>query len=198
MLKTIFCDCDGVVVKRDTYFSNRFAKEFNVPLEKILPFFQNEFLRCEIGKADLKEEIKKYLPQWGWEKSVDEFLHNWFAYEGQLDKEVVDYIQSLRAQGIKCCLTTNNEKYRTDYLYYNLALGTVFDEFLSSCKVGFMKPQEEYWKAIHRPDFGGKHEILVVDDKQEFVDSARHYGFYGHCHTSLDKLQTAVEDLLKI
>jgi putative hydrolase of the HAD superfamily len=198
MIKTLFCDCDGVVVTRESRFGDRFSRDFNVSKEKLLPFFQNEFVRCEMGQADLKEELKKYLPTWGWTKSVDELLHYWFFHEGQIDKDVVSYIQSLRAQGIHCCLTTNNEKYRTDYLYYNLALGSVFDEFLSSCTVGYLKPQPEYWQKIYRDDYGNKREILVIDDNPAFVESARKFGFYGHDYKGLEGMQQAVEDLLKV
>lgn len=198
MLKTIFCDCDGVVIKREIRFFERFSKEFGVPKEKLLPFFQNEFLRCQIGQADLKEELKKYLPDWGWKKSPDELLKYWFSHEGHLDPELTSYILSLRAQGVKCFLTTNNEKYRTDYLYYDLGLGSVFDGFFSSCAVGYMKPQPEFWQNIYKDEFGSRRQILVTDDNPTFVESARNFGFFGHVYTNLDGLQQTVEDLLKV
>ena len=37
-------------------------------------FFTNEFIQCELGRADLKEEVESYLENWGWTKGVNEFL----------------------------------------------------------------------------------------------------------------------------
>ena len=51
-----------MVIEREMRFSQRFSDEFDVPFEKIIPFFKNEFQLCLIGKADLKKELKKYLP----------------------------------------------------------------------------------------------------------------------------------------
>lgn len=198
MLKTIFFDCDGVVIARRQRFLQRFAQEYDVPENKIWPFFQNEFLRCEIGKADLKQELKKYLPKWEYKQPVEDLLDFWFKGESEIDKVILDYIQSLRAQGIACYLATNNEKYRSMYLMSHLKLGEAFDEFFTSAHLGYFKNQEEFWQQAYDYKMGGKHEILVVDDSQEVVDAAKKFGFYSHFYHGLDDLQTYIEQLLKI
>ena len=61
MIRNLFIDADGVTVLERKRFGNRLAEEFNIPYEKILPFFKKEFATCVKGKADLKKEIIKYL-----------------------------------------------------------------------------------------------------------------------------------------
>lgn len=198
MLKTIFFDCDGVLVLSRQRFLDKFSDEFDVPKAKIKPFFQSEFLRCKLGQADLKQELQKFLPAWGWKKPVDELLKYWFTSENLADKNLIDYIQSLRAEGIKCYLTTNQEKYRFDYLFYHLALSTIFDGTFPSCQVGFLKSQPEFWQKVYNINMGNKHEALVVDDDPQTVDAARKFGFYAHPYISMEGLEAAVEGLLKV
>ncbi len=79
MIKIVVFDVDGIVIRREMYFSQRFSREFGVPIEEILPFFENEFQLCLTGKADLKKEISKYFGRWGWKKSIDELFSYWFS-----------------------------------------------------------------------------------------------------------------------
>ena len=198
MLKTIFFDCDGVVVLSRQRFTDKFAKEFDVPPQKIKPFFEGAFLHCKLGRADLKQELQKYLPDWGWTKSADELLAYWFANENSADRQLVDYIRGLRARGIRCFLAANQEKYRSEYLYYHLALGTIFDDIFPSYRVGFLKTQPEFWQSVYNFNMGNKREVLAVDDDPEAVSAARKFGFYGHNYVSLKDLQIEVEGLLKV
>jgi putative hydrolase of the HAD superfamily len=62
-----------------------------------------------IGKADLKEVVRPFLKEWGWEKSVEDFLDYWFKSEHKIDEELVDYIQELRKKGVNCYLVTNQK-----------------------------------------------------------------------------------------
>lgn len=59
-IKAVLFDIDGVILEKNP-FSKRLSQKFNVPMEKISPFFQQEFKLCSVGRADLKEEVKKYL-----------------------------------------------------------------------------------------------------------------------------------------
>jgi hypothetical protein len=71
MIKVIILDADGVIMHGE-WFSKRYSEKFGVSLEEIMPFFNNEFIDCELGKADLKEAIKPYLKKWGWKGTIDE------------------------------------------------------------------------------------------------------------------------------
>lgn len=197
MIKTVIFDVDGIVIKREMYFSQRFSEEFNVSIKKLLPFFENDFSDCLIGKADLKEELKKYLNQWGWKKSIDELLVYWFTNEGKLDYKIIENIKDLRRRGVKCYLDTNNEKYRVRYLIEDLGLNNLSDGVFSSCQLGFKKPQTEFWSALYeqlgKPD---KNEVLVWDDDQENVVSAKNFGFQSELYTTFEDYQNKMNLLI--
>ena len=110
MIKTVLFDVDGVIIPKKRRFSSNFSREFNVPIEKLSKFFENEFQLCLVGKADLKKEIKNYLKHWNWEKSIDELLKYWFENESKVDKKLLNNINNLRSRGIKCFLSTNSGK----------------------------------------------------------------------------------------
>ncbi len=197
MIQTVIFDTDGMVVHREMYFSQRFSKEFGVPAEKILPFFENEFQLCLVGKADLKEELENYVGRWGWQKPVDELLKYWFEHENTVDERMLESVTSLRAKGIRCYLDTNNEHYRVRYLVDTLGLKNFFDAVFSSAQLGYMKPQQEFWRSIHEliggPDKG---EVLVWDDDEENVKSAKHFGFQAELHSDFDSYKDRMKVLI--
>lgn len=197
MIKAIIFDTDGMVINREMYFSQRFSQEFGVPTEKVLPFFKNEFQLCLVGKADLKQELTKYLNQWNWQKSVDNLLSYWFEHESNLNKKVLGSVKTLRGKGVHCYLDTNNEKYRVQYLFENLGLKKFFDGAFSSDELGFLKPQLGFWSAIHerlgKPD---KSEVLVWDDDKENVESAKKFGFQSELYSGFDVYENRMKLLI--
>ncbi len=197
MVTTVIFDTDGMIVRREMYFSQRFSQEFGVPMGDVLPFFKNEFQLCLVGKADLKQELAKYLSQWGWQKPVEDLLSFWFEHESNLDKKMLASVQALRNKGIRCYLSTNNETYRVQYLFGTLALKDFFDGAFSSAELGFLKPQPEFWSAVHehlgKPE---KSEILVWDDDMENVESAKNFGFHSELYTGLDAYEARMKSLV--
>lgn len=188
MIKTILFDVDGISVHREMNFSERYAQEFGVPIEKVTPFYFNEFQPCLVGKADLKIEIEKYLLAWGWTKSVDELIKYWFEHENKLDQTFLNSLEALKDKGVTCYLQTRNEKYRVNYLWNDLGLKNYFIDIFDSAKLGCKKPEIEFWAAIY-DQLGQcpKEEVLVWDDKQENVDSARQFGFQAELFTTYDE-----------
>jgi len=188
--KYAIIDCDGPIILREKYFSQRYSEEFGVPLEELLKFFKHEFLECEVGKADLKQELLKYLPAWKWTKSVEELLSYWFVKESSLNREVLSMIRDLRKAGIYCILSTNQEKYRMSYLWDTLDLKYIFDAKLSSVDAGAMKPSFEYWQAaVEKFGITEKASAVVWDDEATNVRKALDFGFKAFVYNDLKTFQ---------
>jgi FMN phosphatase YigB (HAD superfamily) len=198
MIKAIIFDIYGVVIDRKMRFSERFSKEFDVPMEKIIPFFENEFQLCLVGKADLKEEVKKYLKNWGWEKSVEELLKYWFSQEKNINQDMLLLVDKLRKSGIKCFLSTDNEKYITKFVLKDLELEKRFDQYFISNEIGFQKFQKEFWEYVILKTGSIKKEyILCLDDKQKNIDTARSLGFQAELYLGFDWFKKVAEPLIK-
>jgi FMN phosphatase YigB (HAD superfamily) len=199
MIKNILFDIDGLVVKREMYFSTRFLQDYGVPEEKIQKFFHNEFKACIIGNADLKVEIAKYLESWGWNKSVDELLQYWFEFESETDKQILRSVKELREKGIHCYLQTKNEKYRCDYLWNVVGLKNHFDGIFASYELRCKKPEKEFWEIIWQklktPD---KQEILVWDNEEAIIQSAKDFGFQAEVYTSFEEYTKQLKSFLEL
>jgi putative hydrolase of the HAD superfamily len=193
--KTIIFDADGMVINLPM-FSEIFAKENQVPLEEIKPFFQNEFQACIIGQADTKEVIKPYLTKWGWNKGVDAFFDYWFSTKHNLNHELIQAIQELRGGGVVCLLATNQDTYHSEFLKKNLGFNQIFDHVYTSSDIGAKKPEPGFFDYIVRDRGVSSQKTLFFDDRPEYVQKAAAYGFQAHQYRSLAHFKFIVDKYL--
>jgi HAD superfamily hydrolase (TIGR01509 family) len=173
-IKCILFDADGVVINSEM-FGNKYQKDYNISNNEMLPFFINEFQDCLTGKKDLIQEIKPWLEKWNWNKSPEEFLSYWFKAEDKLDKNIINSIENLRKNNIKCYLATNQDKYRLEYIKNEMNLNNTFDDIFCSCNIGFKKPDQNYYKFILaslKSKNISSSEILFFDDCQKNIIEA--------------------------
>lgn len=196
MIKVILFDCDGPIIKHNKYFSLRLMDlGHKLDHEKIQDFFRNDFLLCETGKTDLKQELQKRIKNWGWDRSLEELLDFWFKGEAETNEEMKKYISLLRNQGIKGYLSTNNEKYRVDYLWNAVGIKNFLDGKLPSGELGYLKPQVEFWQeAYSRIPKVAKEEVLVLDDTESAIHSAREFGFNAEFYTDFKSFKKVMEE----
>jgi putative hydrolase of the HAD superfamily len=195
-IKAVLFDIDGVILEKNP-FSKRLSQEFNVPMEKISPFFQKEFKLCSVGKADLKEEIKKYLADWNWQESVNEILAFWFDGEGVIDERIIKTVNDLREKGIKCYLVSDQEKYRAEFLLNELGLGKFFDGHFISCQVGFSKSDDKFFQNV----IGNispivPQEIMFWDDDKKNIEPAKKLGIDARFYQNFDEFKKEINKIL--
>lgn len=200
MIKVILFDCDGPIIKREKYFSQR-LKDLGISLNEglVTQFFKTEFLEIEKGKADLKQSLEGKIQFWGYKGTVKELVDFWFEGEAEIDLEMKNYIISLRQNGIKCYLATNNEKYRTEYLWNTVGLKYFLDGVFSSCYSGYLKPQIEYWAETYKSLLKTpKNEILFWDNLRAAVESAKEFGFNAETYKDFANVKKVIEEKYKI
>ncbi len=189
-MKIAFFDADGVtIVLREKYFSQRFSEDYGIPSEDIMPLFKNEYYKCVLGQMDLKEVLQYYMPKWNWTGTLDELLKYWWEGENKLNSPVLEIISQLRAQGVKCYLATDQEKYRAEYIMKDMGLEKYLDGAFFSCDLGLSKSTKEYWeKVLKILKVEKSDELTYWDDEIENIEAAKEVGIETHFYKSVKDL----------
>jgi putative hydrolase of the HAD superfamily len=196
MIKVIIFDADGVLV-HGKLFSQRLERDFGISTQKTDSFFNGPFKKCLTGEDDLKEVLKSYLNEWNWFKGVDDLLEYWFAFEYEVDSDLVTYIQDLRKKGILCFLATNNEKHRFQYMLDKMGFVNCFDKTYASAHLGHKKPSVQFFaKIFEELDGVEKDEILFFDDDIENIKGAKDFGINAELYTSFENYKEKMKDYI--
>jgi putative hydrolase of the HAD superfamily len=179
-MQALLLDADGVVLKKGELFSEQFAREYNVPLEKVIPFFKNELGRCQKGETDLKEVLEPYLKEWKWQGTVDDFLEYWFTGV-QINPEIIELVAESKEKGIACYLASNNEKYRARWIEEKL--GDFLDGYFFSADLQVKKESAEFFKLVSQKIGVAPQEIGFVDNEEKNVDSAKEIGIEARVYS---------------
>jgi len=191
----ILFDADGVTIHSEMMFSQKLEQDYGIPMEKMLPFFKGVFQECLFGQADLKEELEKVIGDWGWKKTVDEMLKEWFVFENRPDQKMFDFIKELRTQGIKCYLATNQEIHRGKYLREEMDFNHLFDGLFISAEVGYKKKDPKFFEKIYEQigEEIPKDHTLFIDDEEENINAAKQVGIATYLFDDLEKLKAFLE-----
>lgn len=172
--RAILFDADSMTILSPR-FSERVQKEYGITWETMKPFFQGPFNECKIGKDDLKVELAKVVEAWGWKGTVDELMDFWFK-DDVVNEEIVQIVQKLRKDGVRCYLATNQEKYRAEYLRNTLRLGDVFDDLLVSADLGHLKNDPQYFEKVVAALNLDREQTLFVDHEEANIEAAKKAG----------------------
>ena len=193
-IKAVIFDADGVLV-----FPWRFAEhlsgELGITQEATRAFFEGKFTSCLLGEADLAETLPPYLAQWGWTGSCEEFMQLWFSVEDAVDVRVLGAVQKLREVGYGCCLASNQEAHRSEYLRTVMGFGAEFDTLFFSCEIGFKKPDARFYEAVETALGLNGEEIVFWDDSPRHVAAAQERGWQAKLYTDYEDFERQVREI---
>ena len=193
-MKAILFDVDNVIITPPGYGANFTLESEGLSNIDVSEFFHGVFLECQKGEKDLKEELKPFLDKWGYKKTADEFLKNWFDYENCINEKMVKKIQEYRKSGIICALATRQEKYRLAYIYDVMKLNGIVDKTYASCNIGYTKPQREYFEYILNDLKFEPEKVLFWDNELSNVKGAQELGINAEVYEGFENFENKMRD----
>ena len=187
----IIFDLDGVLINSD-FFTVSYCQDFNLDNSVFKPFFGAEFKDCLIGKSDLKEVLQKYLKSWNWNSTVDEFLLYWFNVENKPNNELINLVDALKQNGIRCVVATNQEKYRTEFV--SSKIGRHFAAIYASYQLQYIKPQKEYFIKLLELEKIKPENCLFIDDSIENINSASKLGITSFLYENNKQIMKIIKE----
>ncbi|MGE5042010.1 MAG: HAD-IA family hydrolase [Candidatus Levyibacteriota bacterium] len=187
MIKVILFDADKVLINNQRYFVEFLEEDYHINQDKTRSFFQGEYLECVVGKKNLREILPKYLQEWGWKKSLEDFLDYWHKKEHLINDPLVSYIQVLRRSGIYCCVATNQATDRFLYIQNEMGFNDKFDKLYSSAYLGVKKPDITFFKKVLEDlRISDKNTVLFWDDSPVNIEAAKVFGIYAELYTTFE------------
>jgi HAD superfamily hydrolase (TIGR01509 family) len=133
------------------------------------------------GHGDFVESLSGLVAEWNCIGTLAEALEAWTMIE--VDTAITEVVKTLRRDGVRCHLATNQEPHRARYMSDTLGYAELFDREFYSCRMGVMKPAVTYFRAIVRELDVSARNVLFLDDHQANVDSAREAGLHAATFT---------------
>lgn len=185
MIKAIIFDFDKVVYQEDAMFSETLNKNFNISMEKALPFFKNELVECQLGRKDLKTELEKYIKIWQIDSNSEKLMELWFT-NGDINHELIKVIKDLKEKRLLILIITNNEKHRIEYMKEKYNLDKIFDKIITSYDAGARKPDKEIYNFAFSSLNLKPEECLYFDNSEENIETGKKLGFSAYIYKDIE------------
>ena len=174
------------------FFTVSYCQDFDVDGSVFKTFFETEFKDCLVGKSDLKEILPKYLKNWNWNSTVDEFLLYWFNVENKPNNELINLVDALKQNGIRSVIGTNQEKYRTEFV--SSVIGKHFAAVYASYQLQYIKPQKEYFLKLLELEKTKPENCIFIDDSIENINSANQLEITSFLYESNQQIMKLIEE----
>lgn len=199
-IESFLVDLDGVIVNRADYFSKRAETLYpEADHTAILSFFTDGlYAQTTLGEIGLEEALTQVIESWKVEDSVQEILDEWFSGENTIDQEVLNLVQTVRKQGIKCVIATDHSEYRKNDVWNNLGMQDYFDGIISSSDIGATKGDAIFFtESMKILEIEHPEGLLFTDDDPENVKVAESLGIRGIIFEGLNSLKEFDFDTLE-
>jgi len=195
-IKAVLFDCDGVLC-HFLRFAQVLEREYEITREMTSEFFKKAFLPALLGNADVLAILPPFLEQWRWKGSAQEFLELWLFSEREVKPGMIDIVNELRQAGYYVGAATNQELHRASYLRSQMGFDKLFDQSFISSELGYMKPEPEYFQVVTSRIGVAPHQILFIDDQQNYLKAASECGWRTILFTDEQDTRQKLEAMLK-
>lgn len=195
MIKCIIFDWGGVLIDNPKEelleYCASYLKTDKETLEKEFREYSAKFQKGEISEDEvwsgvcIKLNIKK-PDESLWKRAVEEVFRN--------REEVFNLVKSLKEKGYKVGFLSNTEVPAMEY-FLEKKYDHYFDAVLFSCTEGRAKPEKEIYLTITEKLQVEPHEIVFIDDKEEFIEGAEKAGLNGIVFKTIEQIKERLRKL---
>ncbi|MCI6233694.1 MAG: HAD family phosphatase [Prevotella sp.] len=190
MIKNLIFDFGGVVITIDQPQAVRRFKEIGLlnAEQQLDPYTQSgifgDLERGVISAEDFRIRLGEMV---GRELKHEECGYAWRGYCGGLPERNLKTLLRLRTEGYRLILLSNTNPYMMEWADSDSfdgnghPVGYYFDAMYRSFELGFMKPEEIFFRHIIKEENIMPCESLFVDDGLNNVKAAGKLGFHTYC-----------------
>jgi HAD superfamily hydrolase (TIGR01509 family) len=179
-IEAILFDADGVVQRQAVPWREALGKVLGTTDGTVDDFLSDVFAvehPLLTSQSEFAAALGQVLARWRCVGSLDDALRVWTMIK--VNEEVVEAIQRVRHAGVPCCLATNQQSYRAQYMSETLEYRRLFDREFYSCNMGVAKPNPDFFRAILEDLSLPAGNVLFLDDHEANVSSARQVGLHA-------------------
>lgn len=196
-IKLLFLDIGGVLLSDGWNHKARMEATEKFGLEPIqlekdhavaFPLFEN-------GKLSLEQYLDSVIFNKERAFSKDEFRAFMFSKSTELPHFLPWLIDWKQKNNIRIFAVNNEGKEFNDYRIDKFGLDRCFDAFISSCEVGFSKPDPCIFKLALGIAHVAPEHCLYFDDRAIHVAIAKQMGINAFVHQGFEQSKTILESI---
>jgi putative hydrolase of the HAD superfamily len=186
IIDTIIWDADGVLFNTfDEYgqflWSKTIVDDLKIDIAVLDQIFSgwDDVLR---GTRDTRTHIVEALATSGSTIPPDDYITYWLEKDSSVNWEVAAYLSPAHD-----CIGTNQEPLRAFRIASQFA--PRIRKIFASSAIGFLKPEEGYYRFIERELNLAPNQLCLIDDTARNVEAARSFGWTAHHYAGLATLR---------
>lgn len=192
-MRVIIFDLNGVFIVSPK-LSDRFREDFGVDVTEFLVVLKDVMATVRLPEAESVYLLwKPHLEKWSISMTEQEFFGYWFDAEKE-NTEMTDLAKSLKMNGIRLFILSNNFKERSEYYDKNFPfLREFFEKVYYSWQTGYVKPDERCYKLILEENGLKPEECLYFDDSEQNIEVAKTLGLNGYIFENVEQVRRLVK-----
>jgi len=142
----------------------------------IRKYILDNLVNLESGKIDSVTFWKNFCLNFRIEANPKELFKNWILSQ---EKIINNWrtVKELKIKGYKIALCSNSWSGLIKIFSDNYPEFSIFDFVFDSSKIGFVKPEKEYFKYVEDVTGFKGEEIMLIDDSENNRKGAKNYGW---------------------
>ncbi len=196
-IRALFIDLGGVILTNGWDSDTRVAaaNRFGLDLAEMNNRHRMTFDTYEIGKLTLSEYLARVVFYQPRTFTPEEFTE-WILTQSKALPGMVELVTDLKKRyRLKVFVVSNEGRELTEFRIRKFALNDFVDAFVSSCFVGYRKPDNDIYRLALDLSQTPAECIAYLEDRPLFVEVASRFGIQAVLHTGYESTKASLAKL---